>query len=64
MIGQKLSITGNKTKQKVENMFDKSVVELSVKSENIATASSQISQEVVKEFKTFKKQQINFEIGK
>jgi hypothetical protein len=45
-------------------MFDKSVVELSVKSENIATASSQISQEVVKEFKTFKKQQINFEIGK
>jgi hypothetical protein len=42
-------------------MFDKSVVELSVKSENIATASSQISQEVVKEFK---KQQINFEIGK
>jgi hypothetical protein len=55
--------TGNKTKQKVENMFDKEAVELSMKSEKIASLSTQVSQDVVNEFKNLKKQ-INFEIGK
>jgi hypothetical protein len=56
--------TGNKTKQKVENMFDKEAVELSMKSEKIASLSTQVSQDVVNEFKNLKKQQLNFEIGK
>jgi hypothetical protein len=56
--------TGNKTKQKVGNMFDKEVVELSIISEKIASLSTQVSQNVVKEFKNLKKQQLNFEIGK